>query len=198
MRRHNEALRCIHLQLCLNFGLKKSKKIRNHSLQECISNDQVEIRVDTRIQTGIQVKYNKPDIFILDKLNKEVVIVEVGITSFDHLRTVEVEKKHKYDLLANHVGALHGFKTKIIPYVMTWDGIVTNFHSHYKKELRLDNRVEAYIQARILKMTLESCSMEARRGVDQLETPQEERQIVNKGSELLDNKPPSLSDENIN
>jgi hypothetical protein len=33
------------------------------------------------------VKYNKPDI----------VIVEVGITSFDNLRAVETEKKSKYD-----------------------------------------------------------------------------------------------------
>ncbi|EQB60168.1 hypothetical protein NAPIS_ORF02269 [Vairimorpha apis BRL 01] len=34
MRRHDEYLRCIHLQLCLNYGLSKSKKIRIHSLQE--------------------------------------------------------------------------------------------------------------------------------------------------------------------
>jgi hypothetical protein len=45
----------------------------------------VEIRVDTRIPTRIQVKYNKPDIFILDKVKKEIIIVEVGITSFDNL-----------------------------------------------------------------------------------------------------------------
>ncbi|KAF9760584.1 hypothetical protein NGRA_3106 [Nosema granulosis] len=107
MRRHNEALRCIHLQLCLNYGLTKLKKIRNHSLQECVSNDLAEIRVDTRIPTDIKVKYNKADIFILDKLRKEVLIVEVGITSFDHLFAVEVEKKIKYDLLANQCGALY-------------------------------------------------------------------------------------------
>ncbi|EQB62250.1 hypothetical protein NAPIS_ORF00171 [Vairimorpha apis BRL 01] len=46
MRRHNEALRCIHLQLCLNYGLTKSKKIRNHSLQE------------TNILTAIYPKQN--------------------------------------------------------------------------------------------------------------------------------------------
>ncbi|KAF9763739.1 hypothetical protein NGRA_1082 [Nosema granulosis] len=102
MRRHNEALRCIHLQLCLNYRLTKSKKIRNHSLQECVSNDLAEIRIDTRIPTGIKVKYNKPDIFILVKLRKEILFVEVGITSFDHLRAVEYKKKDKYDLLVNH------------------------------------------------------------------------------------------------
>ncbi|KAF9763395.1 hypothetical protein NGRA_1295, partial [Nosema granulosis] len=118
---------------------------------------------DTRIPTGIQVKYNKPDIFVLDKVKKEVLIVEVGFTSFDHLRSVEVEKQHKYDLLANHCGALHGFTTRIVPYVMTWDGVVTTYHQNYRKELNLDSRVEAYIQSRVLKMTLESLTMEARR-----------------------------------
>ncbi|KAF9761309.1 hypothetical protein NGRA_2734 [Nosema granulosis] len=65
MRWHNESLRCFHLQFVLNYGLTKSKKIRNHSLQECVSNDLAEIRVYTRIPTGIKVKYSKPDIFIL-------------------------------------------------------------------------------------------------------------------------------------
>jgi hypothetical protein len=143
------------------------------------------------------VKYNKPDIFILDKLKKEILIVEVGITSFDHLRTVEVEKKHKYDLLANHVGAIHGYKTKIIPYVMTWDGIVTNFHNIYKGELGLDNRVEAYIQTRVLKMTLESCSMEARRGEISTETPKEEIKLEIKDPDLqTDRLPPMPCKEN--
>jgi hypothetical protein len=72
-------------------------------------------------------------------VKKEILIVEVGITSFDHLRAVEVEKKNKYDVLANHCGALHGYKTRIIPYVMTWDGLVTTYHRTYRKELDLDN-----------------------------------------------------------
>ncbi|EQB60817.1 n-acetylglucosaminylphosphatidylinositol de-n-acetylase family protein [Vairimorpha apis BRL 01] len=156
MRRHNEALRCIHLQLCLNYGLTKSKKIRNHSLQECRANKSVEIRVDTRIPTSIKVKYNKPDVFILDKIKKEILIVE-----------------HKYDLLANHCGAMNGYKTRIIPYVMAWEGITTTFHKKYRSELNLDSRTQAYIQARVLKMTLESLSMEARRGEVIMENEQE-------------------------
>jgi hypothetical protein len=39
--------------------------------------------------------------------------------------------------------------------------------------------------------------MEARRGVDQLDSPQEERQIVNKGPKLLDNKPPPYQMRNL-
>ena len=139
MRRHNEALRCIHLQICRKYGLTKNKKIGNHSVQECIANNKVEIRVDTRIATRIHVKYNKPDIFIHDKVKNEIIIVEVGITSFDNLRTVETEKRNKYDYLANHCGQIYkAKKTTIIPYVMTWEGVVTKYHEQYCMELGID------------------------------------------------------------
>ena len=68
------------------------KKIKNHSLYEFISNKRVKIRVDTRIPTGIKVKYNKPDVFILDKIKKGILIVKIGKTSFDNLRAVETKK----------------------------------------------------------------------------------------------------------
>lgn len=165
MRRHNEVLRCIHLQICRKYGLTNNKKIGKHSVQECIANNRVEIRVDTRIPTRIQVKYNKPDIFIFDKVKREIVIVEVGITSFDNLRAVETEKKNKYDYLANHCAAIHkATSTKIIPYVMTWEGVVTEYHEQYCKELGMDWKTEAYVQTRVLGMTYESISMEYRRG----------------------------------
>ena len=65
------------------------------------------------------IKYNKPDIFIVDKLRKEITIVEVGIAGFENLYAVVTKKKHKYDLLANHTPSLYKYKSKIMPYVMT-------------------------------------------------------------------------------
>jgi len=38
---------------------------------------------------------------------------------------VESEKQRKYDIFANEMTLLSGFKTIIISYVLTWDGIVT-------------------------------------------------------------------------
>ncbi|KAF9763460.1 hypothetical protein NGRA_1257 [Nosema granulosis] len=45
-RRHNEVVRCIHLHLWLTYNLKSIKKIKNHSVQEIVSNNKVKIRVD--------------------------------------------------------------------------------------------------------------------------------------------------------
>ena len=48
--------------------------------------------MDTRIQTDIKVKNNKPDIFIFDKKRKDIILIEVGITNQDILQVVENEK----------------------------------------------------------------------------------------------------------
>jgi hypothetical protein len=61
------------------------------------------------------------------------------------------------------MGAMHNCKTKIIPYVMTWDGIVTKFHQKYSKEIALTTKIESYIQYIVLKKTLERKSFEYRR-----------------------------------
>lgn len=174
VRRHNEVVRCIHLLLCKKYGFKKTRKIRSHSVQEVMSNDRAEIRVDTRISTDIKISHNKPDIFVLDKKKKEILIVEVGITNQDLLTIVENEKLRKYDLLANELGLIYKAKTKIIPYVMTWDGVVTNYHKRYIKELEIQPSLEAYIQSVVLKKTLESISLERRRGHDEDEVGDDE------------------------
>ena len=48
---------------------------------------------------------------------------------------------------------------------MTWDGLVTKYHKKYIKELDITNNIEAYIQSKVLKKTLESISFEHRREV---------------------------------
>jgi hypothetical protein len=47
---------------------------------------------------------------------------------------------------------------------MTWDGIVTKTHKYYLKELRICNIIEAYMQSLVIRKTLESISLEHRRG----------------------------------
>ncbi|KAF7683156.1 hypothetical protein TCON_1633 [Astathelohania contejeani] len=131
-----------------------------------MENEKAEIRIDTRIRTNILIKNNRPDIFIYDKKENEIILVEVGITSQDNLQIVETEKKRKYDLLANELGLLYKAKTKIILYVMTWDGVVTKYHRNYLKKLNIIPTIEAYIQSTVLKKTLETISLEYRRSIE--------------------------------
>ena len=122
-RRHNEVVKCIHLILCNKYGLKNSKKLRSHSVEEVVANENVEIWVDTRIKTDVKIQHNRPDLFVYDKKRKEITFIEVGITNLDLLTQVENEKTRKYDLIANEVALTYKCKVKIIPYVMTWVGL---------------------------------------------------------------------------
>ncbi|TBU11133.1 hypothetical protein CWI38_1365p0020, partial [Hamiltosporidium tvaerminnensis] len=130
--------------LLLNrYKFKSSKRIRSHSVQEILDNEYAEIRVDTRIKTDVKIRNNRPDIFILDKKKNKITLIEVGITSQDSLQIVETEKLRKYDLLANELGLIYKCSVEIIPYVMTWDGIVTKYHKSHLKRLEIPmNTVE--------------------------------------------------------
>jgi hypothetical protein len=77
------------------------------------------------------------------------LIVEVGIISLDNLQQVEYEKLSKYDILANELSQLYGFKLTIILYVLSWDGVVIKFHAVYRGRHEISDRVEAYIQSLI-------------------------------------------------
>ena len=81
MRRHNEIVRCIHLFLCNKYSIVRRKRLRSHSVQETVSNQDVTINVDCRAHTDIKIQANKPDIVVFDKKRMEITIVEVGITS---------------------------------------------------------------------------------------------------------------------
>ncbi|TBU10176.1 hypothetical protein CWI38_1964p0010 [Hamiltosporidium tvaerminnensis] len=165
-RRHNEVVRCIHLLLLNKYKFKSSKRIRSHSVQEILDNEYAEIRVDTRIKTDVKIRCNRPDIFILDKRQNRITLIEVGITSQDSLQIVETEKLRKYDLLANELGLIYKCSVEIIPYVITWDGIVTKYHKTYLKRLQIPINVEAYIQSIVLKKTVEMISFDRRRGIE--------------------------------
>ena len=184
-RRHNEVLKCMHLSLCNKYGLKSSKKLRSHSVQEVVANENVEIRVDTRIKTDIMIQHNRPDLFVYDKKRKEITLIEVGITNLDLLTQVENEKTRKYDLIANEIALSYKCKVKIIPYVLTWEGLVTRFHKKHRKEIGIESKTEAYIQSLVLKKTLESISFNRRRGLEEEDGHQEVEALVSKFAEAF-------------
>jgi hypothetical protein len=76
-----------------------------------------------------------PDLFVYDKKRKEITLIEVDITNLDILAQVENEKLRKYDLVTNELALIYKCKIKIIPYVMTWEGLVMKYHKKYRNEI---------------------------------------------------------------
>ena len=73
---------------------------------------------------------------------------------------------------------------KIIPYVMTWEGLVTKYHKKHRDEIGLSAKTEAYIQSLVLKKTFESISFDRRRGIEEDDGHNEVDALVNKIAEV--------------
>ncbi|TBU03802.1 hypothetical protein CWI36_0859p0010, partial [Hamiltosporidium magnivora] len=59
------------------YKFKSSKRIRSHSVQEILYNEYAEIRVDTRIKTDVNIRCNRPDIFVSDKRKNKIPLIEL-------------------------------------------------------------------------------------------------------------------------
>ena len=129
-----------------------------------ISNDRVKIKSDVKIETELNIEFNKPDLMIHDKRTKEILLIEVGITNKDILAKTELKKSQKYDLLKNELMVMYpGSQVRTIPVVMTWDGLVTRHFKGYMKQLDVNDRLMAYMQSVVLKRTCESILEDCRR-----------------------------------
>ncbi|TBU17004.1 hypothetical protein CWI38_0292p0040 [Hamiltosporidium tvaerminnensis] len=80
------------------------------------------IRVDTGIKTDVKIRNNRLDIFILDRRQKRITLIEIRISSQDSLQILEKKEPREND-------------------------IVTKYHKTYQKRLHILMNVEAYISS---------------------------------------------------
>ena len=50
-----------------------------------------------------------------------------------------------------------------VPVVLTWDGLVTHHFKRYMDWLRVDEKIQAYIQTQVLQKTCQSVMIDTRR-----------------------------------
>ncbi|EQB60876.1 hypothetical protein NAPIS_ORF01553 [Vairimorpha apis BRL 01] len=93
--------------LGLNYMKKHNEvtnKIRSYSVQEVMSDDNAEIRVDTRISTDIKINNNKPDINVLYKKNKKFLIVEKKPSLEEYIQSLMLKKTLENDAGEKELG----------------------------------------------------------------------------------------------
>ncbi|KAL6120680.1 hypothetical protein NUSPORA_02551 [Nucleospora cyclopteri] len=76
---------------------------------------------------------------------KTITLIEVGITSQDNLQTLETEKLRMNDLLDIKLSLIYKCKGELIPFVLTWDDVITKFHIIYVKKLSIPPKIQSFI-----------------------------------------------------
>ncbi|TBU09655.1 hypothetical protein CWI38_2130p0010 [Hamiltosporidium tvaerminnensis] len=118
-------------------------------VQEILDNKYAEIRVNTRIKTDVKIRCNRPDIFILDKRQNRITLIEtVKTISFDRRRGIESgpnaeESWERASLIDNEENDVKIENTKNILHLIL-DGIITakKPSTNTNEELKLEEEIE--------------------------------------------------------
>ncbi|TBU12971.1 hypothetical protein CWI38_0569p0030 [Hamiltosporidium tvaerminnensis] len=121
---HNESVFCYIQDRNFSGDHKVStrcKKMLGHNLIQCLH---LLLLNRYKFKSSKQIRsHSVQEFFIMS--DKNDVKIRLGITSQDSLQIVEIETLRKSYLL---------FILEIIPYVMTWDSIMTKYHRTYTVE----------------------------------------------------------------
>ena len=117
--RHDKVGSRIHWELCRKFGIECASKWYDHvpSRVSKTKDGLYELFWDRKI-VGCGVEFNKPDLVIVDQVNKKWTIVDFCIPWDGNVKAREDEKKEKYSPLAEKIRSIYKVKTETIPIVI--------------------------------------------------------------------------------
>ena len=118
--RHDKVGSRIHWELCRKYGIECASKWYDHVPSSvCKSKDGLyELYWDRKILTGCGIEFTKPDLVIVDHVNKKWTIVDFCIPWDGNVKAREDEKKEKYSPLAVKIRSIFKVKTETIPIVI--------------------------------------------------------------------------------
>ena len=76
--RHDKLAQEIHWELCGKLGYDRDEKYYNDEPQQMCESTNNKLLWDFKIQTDNKIEHNKPDIVILDKIERKCLISEVA------------------------------------------------------------------------------------------------------------------------
>ena len=78
MWRHDKVGQVIHWKLCHKFNIPCKDKWYDHDPEGIIENDKVKVLWDFRIQTDHQIEHNRPDVVVLDKIERSCYVIDIA------------------------------------------------------------------------------------------------------------------------
>ena len=124
IQRHNKAAAYLHWKICREYKIKTADKWYEHQPGTVTGNDEITILWDMPIQTDREIKANRPDIVIKNKITKECILIDMAIPSERNTSVKVTEKLSKYKDLELDINRMWGMKTTTIPVVIGALGLV--------------------------------------------------------------------------
>ncbi|KAL0852393.1 hypothetical protein ABMA28_000587 [Loxostege sticticalis] len=144
--RHNQVAHYIHQKLAIKYKLlpPKVEPYYQYTPKSVLESPNCRIYFDRAILTDKTIYCNRPDITVLDKLNKTVYFIDVAIPNTHNIKKTISDKIHKYSELKEEVLRIWNLdKVYIVPLVLSSTGVIPK-HLHRSIQL-LDLPEHTYI-----------------------------------------------------
>lgn len=130
--RHDQVLGVLHHHLCRNLGLRMSKPWE--PIPPVLENDSVVLRWDPSIPTDRVLEHRRPDMVLIQKDRKRVVLCEMACAYDSLVEERQKEKGRKYEELAADMATQYrGHRVIIAPLVIGDMGSIGNLAESLKK-----------------------------------------------------------------
>ena len=126
--RHNQVAKLIHQHLALRHELieKNTPPYYKYSPQEVLESANYLLYWDRPILTDRTVDFNRPDLILINKKEKNAIIIDVAVPLSHNVKKTENEKRSKYDNLRFEIKRLWKLnEVTIYPVVISAEGMVS-------------------------------------------------------------------------
>lgn len=119
-RRHDRMGLRVYWEVCRKYGIQCAERWYEEKPDEVrVSKDQnYEVWWDRAVQTANTMESNRPDVVLIDRVQKEWIIIDFSVPWDKNVRIKEDEKVRKYSPLAREVRRMHKVFTKVVPIVV--------------------------------------------------------------------------------
>ena len=124
INRHDKAATYIHWKICKAYNIKTADKWYEHEPPTVTENNDITILWDMPIHTDREIKANRPDIVIKNKIENSCLLIDMSIPSDLNTSIKVSEKLSKYKDLEIEINRMWKMKTEVIPVVIGALGLV--------------------------------------------------------------------------
>ena len=161
-RRHDNVAKMVHWKLCEKFELEKAENWYDNKPQAATENERYKVLWDMNIQCDNVIEARRPDIIIVNKVERSAIIIDIAIPGDIRIAQKETEKITKYQDIKREIQRLWNLrKVEIVPVIVGALGSVTKNFEMYMEMIgiKLDThtvqKTTLLGTARILRKVLE-------------------------------------------
>ena len=161
-KRHDKVAAAIHWCMCKKHHIQCEEKWYQHRAEKVTETDDIKLLWDFPVQNDHVIEARRPDIILVEKKKRNVVIIDISVPGDTRIVSKEEEKILKYQDLKREIKQVWNMTTvKVVPIVVGALGAVsTNFQKYLDEvdcHLSISSIQKAALlgSARILRMVLD-------------------------------------------